>query len=88
VRVRTRQGEVVVVAELTDRMMEGVVSLPHGYGHDRPDTRQRVAARYPGVNVNLLTDASYLDALSGNAVLNAYPVSLESVEEGADANRA
>ena len=54
--------------------MPGVVSLPHGWGHDAPGTRLSVAARRPGVNVNRLTDDGVVDEVSGNAVLNGVPV--------------
>jgi anaerobic selenocysteine-containing dehydrogenase len=64
------------VAEVTDAVRRGVVSLPHGWGHDRPGTRLRHAAADPGVNVNQLLDGSLLDPLSGNAVLNGVPVEL------------
>ncbi|HKU41014.1 MAG TPA: molybdopterin dinucleotide binding domain-containing protein, partial [Polyangiales bacterium] len=76
VRVRSSVGEVLAPAELTDSVMPGVVSLPHGFGHDRPGTAQRVATANAGVNFNLLTDASSLDRLSGNAVLNGIEVQL------------
>ncbi len=73
-RVRSRVGEVVAPVRVSDEMMPGVVSLPHGHGHADPDARLAVAARQPGVNSNLLTDERGLDALSGNAVLNGIPV--------------
>jgi anaerobic selenocysteine-containing dehydrogenase len=76
VRIRTNMGELLAAAELTDAIMPGVVSLPHGYGHDRPGTRQRVASANAGVNFNLLTDAQSIDPLSGNAVLSGIPVTL------------
>ena len=57
-------------------MMRGVVSLPHGHGHDAPGARLSVASRRPGVNSNLLSDETLLDALSGNAVLNGIPVEI------------
>jgi len=76
VRIQSRVGELLAPAEVTDKIMRGVVSLPHGYGHDRPGTRQRVATANAGVNVNLLTDAKAIDPLSGNAVLNGIPVTL------------
>ncbi len=56
--------------------MCGVVSLPHGFGHDRPGTRMTVAAAHAGANVNLLSDAATRDAPSGNAALNAVPVTV------------
>ena len=55
------------------------MSLPHGYGHDLAGIRTEVASRRPGVNTNLLTDDAPLDPLSGNAVLNGIPVTLEAV---------
>ncbi|BFO20196.1 hypothetical protein SHKM778_65840 [Streptomyces sp. KM77-8] len=63
-----------VPAEITDGVRPGVVSLPHGWGHDRPGTRTRHAAADPGANVNQLLDGSLLDPLSGTAVLNGVPV--------------
>ena len=62
--------------EVTDAIMPGVVSIPHGWGHDAPGTRLDVAGRRPGVNSNVLADEQLLDPLSGNAVLNGIPVEL------------
>ncbi|MFG2252215.1 molybdopterin oxidoreductase family protein [Streptomyces mirabilis] len=76
VRVKGAGGEVVAPAEVTDIVRRGVVSLPHGWGHDRPGTRMSHAALDPGVNVNQLLDGSLLDPLSGTAVLNGVPVEL------------
>ncbi|MCI3275609.1 molybdopterin-dependent oxidoreductase [Streptomyces cylindrosporus] len=76
VRVKGAGGEVVVKAEVTDGIRRGVVSLPHGWGHDRPGTRLSHAATDPGVNVNQLLDGSLLDPLSGNAVLNGVPIEI------------
>ncbi|MFI6935108.1 molybdopterin oxidoreductase family protein [Streptomyces sp. NPDC050287] len=74
VRVKGAGGEVTAPAEVTDGVRPGVVSLPHGWGHDRPGTRLSHASADPGVNVNQLLDGSLLDPLSGNAVLNGVPV--------------
>ncbi|MET8166669.1 molybdopterin oxidoreductase family protein [Streptomyces sp. NPDC005329] len=79
VRVKGAGGEVTAPAEVTDGVRRGVVSLPHGWGHDRPGTRLSHAAADPGVNVNQLLDGSLLDPLSGNAVLNGVPVELTAV---------
>jgi anaerobic selenocysteine-containing dehydrogenase len=76
VRVKGAGGEVTAPAEVTDAVRPGVVSLPHGWGHDRPGARLTHAATDPGVNVNQLLDGSLLDPLSGNAVLNGVPVTL------------
>ncbi|MGQ4363912.1 molybdopterin oxidoreductase family protein [Streptomyces sp. SAS_272] len=79
VRVTGAGGEVTAPAEVTDGVRRGVVSLPHGWGHDRPGTRLSHAAADPGVNVNQLLDGSLLDPLSGNAVLNGVPVRLAAI---------
>ncbi|MFG3096723.1 molybdopterin oxidoreductase family protein [Streptomyces sp. NPDC048202] len=76
VRIKGAGGEVTAPAEVTDAIRPGVVSLPHGWGHDRPGTRQTHAGREPGVNVNQLLDGTLLDPLSGTAVLNGIPVRL------------
>ncbi|WP_405672582.1 molybdopterin oxidoreductase family protein [Streptomyces sp. NBC_01530] len=81
VRVKGAGGEVTAPAEVTDGVRPGVVSLPHGWGHDRPGTRLSHAATDPGVNVNQLLDGSLLDPLSGNAVLNGVPVEITAVAE-------
>ncbi|MFC5182925.1 molybdopterin oxidoreductase family protein [Actinomadura harenae] len=76
VRVTSRTGDVEAVASPTDTVMPGVVSLPHGWGHDLPGTRTRVATARPGVNVNAITDDQLIDPLSGNAAFNGVPVTL------------
>jgi anaerobic selenocysteine-containing dehydrogenase len=68
--------EIDVVVELSDEMMPGVVSLPHGWGHDQPGTRLRVAAQRPGANLNALLDEHLRDPLSGNAVLGGVPIAM------------
>ncbi len=73
-RVRSRVGEVIAPVEITDEVMPGVISLPHGYGHDLPGVRMDVARRRAGVNVNLLSDDERIDLPSGNAALNGVPV--------------
>jgi anaerobic selenocysteine-containing dehydrogenase len=72
--VRSRVGELVVPVEVTDAIRPGVVSIPHGWGHDRPGTRMGVAREHAGVNSNLLADPELFDRPSGNAVLNGIPV--------------
>ena len=79
VRLRSRVGEVEVPVEVTADVMPGVVCLPHGWGHDRPGARMQVARAHAGVNSNRLTDELAIDALSGNAVLNGIPVTVEAV---------
>jgi anaerobic selenocysteine-containing dehydrogenase len=72
--VRSRSGEVAVTVEVTDAIMPGVVSIPHGWGHGMDGADLAVAATRPGVNSNLLADSELFDPLSGNAVLNGIPV--------------
>jgi anaerobic selenocysteine-containing dehydrogenase len=76
-RVVSRVGDIVAPVEVTEDVMPGVVSLPHGWGHNLPGARLSVAREHPGVNTNRLTDGAVLDDLSGNAALNAIPVELK-----------
>jgi anaerobic selenocysteine-containing dehydrogenase len=76
VSVKSKVGLIELPVSLSDDMMPGVISIPHGWGHVMEDIRLSVAAEHPGVNVNLLTDENFLDVLSGNAALNGVPVSL------------
>lgn len=64
--------------QLDEGVMEGVVSLPHGWGHDLPGTRLAVAAQRPGANLNALLDERARDPLSGNAVLSGAPVTVRA----------
>jgi anaerobic selenocysteine-containing dehydrogenase len=79
-RIRSRVGEVDAPVVVTEDMMPGVVSLPHGWGHDRPGVRMQVARANAGVSANDLTDEQIIDPLSGNAVLNAVPVTIAPAE--------
>lgn len=78
VRLRSRVGEVVVEVQASEEMMPGVVSLPHGWGHDRDGIRLQIAQQHAGASSNDLTDEHYLDAVSGNAALNGLPVTVEA----------
>jgi len=73
-RVTSRVGEITVPVSVTDEVMRGVVSLPHGYGHQRPGTRWVVAQRNAGVSVNDLTDDRAVDEVSGGAAFSGVPV--------------
>jgi anaerobic selenocysteine-containing dehydrogenase len=74
--VTSRVGSVQAPVEVTESIRPGVVSLPHGWGHDLPGTRLRVAAEHAGVNSNTLSDDAALDPLSGTSVLNGIPVTV------------
>ena len=72
---RTIEAEI----QITDEMMPGVVSLPHGWGHDQPGSQLEVAAAHPGANLNALMDENRRDPLSGNAVLSGMEVEMTRV---------
>ncbi len=76
VQVSSRAGAVEAYVEVTAAMMPGVVSLPHGYGHARNGVKTAIANQHPGVNCNAVTEAQYLDELSGNAAVNGVGVSI------------
>ena len=74
--VSSEAGSLIVAAEVTDAIKPGVVSLPHGWGHDRPGTRLSVAQEHPGVNTNVLSPGDFVDVPSGNAAVNGIPVTV------------
>ncbi|RUP05646.1 MAG: molybdopterin dinucleotide-binding protein [Mycobacterium sp.] len=76
VTVKSESGEIKVPVEITDAIKPGVVSMPHGWGHDKPGTRLAVANGSPGVNTNVLSPPTLLDEPSGNGVLNGIPVTV------------
>ncbi len=77
----TRQGprSIEALVHVSSDMMPGVVSLPHGWGHDLPGTSQKLAAQRPGANLNTLLDEDLRDPLSGNAVLSGVAVEMSAV---------
>jgi Molydopterin dinucleotide binding domain len=72
--VRSRTGAVTIPVEVTDAIRVGVVSIPHGWGHDLEGVEMSVARRHAGVNSNLLADEQLIDPICGNAILNGIPV--------------
>ena len=76
VTLASRVGSIDVTVEVSEDMMPGVVSLPHGFGHNRPGIRMQTAAAHAGVSCNDVTDDQYLDVLSGNAAVNGVPVTV------------
>jgi anaerobic selenocysteine-containing dehydrogenase len=78
-RITSTAGHTVTAqVELSDTVMPGVVSLPHGWGHDAAGAQLRIAALRPGVNLNVLMDERQTDPLSGNAVLSGVAVTLRA----------
>jgi anaerobic selenocysteine-containing dehydrogenase len=80
-RARIVNGTRAIEAEveISDDMMPGVVSLPHGWGHALPGTRLGVAAERPGASLNAILDDARRDPLSGNAVLGGVPITMEPI---------
>ena len=79
VEVSSRVGSVRLPAEISEEMMPGVLSIPHGWGHDHEDIRQSIAQAHAGVSINDLTDPMLLDELTGNAALSGVPVKVAVV---------
>jgi anaerobic selenocysteine-containing dehydrogenase len=79
VRVSSKLGSIQIPAEITEDIMLGVISIPHGWGHNHEDTQLSVASKRPGVNVNILIDDGFVDKLTGTSVLNGVPVDVEKI---------
>jgi anaerobic selenocysteine-containing dehydrogenase len=75
-RLASEAGAVDVPIEISDSVIPGVVSMPHGWGHARAGVRLAVATAHGGVSVNDITSETHLDTLSGNAAFNGLPVTL------------
>ncbi|HYW70578.1 MAG TPA: molybdopterin-dependent oxidoreductase [Pyrinomonadaceae bacterium] len=82
--VRSRAGALDIPIEISDEIMPGVVSIPHGWGHNRTGTQLAVAEQHAGQSINDLTDNQAIDALCGTAAFSATPVTVEA----ASASRA
>ncbi len=79
VRIASRVGEIEIELEITDKIMQGVVSIPHGWGHQRKGIQLSTAQEHAGVSINDLTDEQYVDQLSGNAAFSAVPVEVNKL---------
>ncbi|BBM83900.1 molybdopterin oxidoreductase family protein [Candidatus Uabimicrobium amorphum] len=78
--VTSRVGEIKIEVEIHDKVMPGVVSIPHGWGHGRKGVQLETAQQHAGVSINDLTDELYIDTVSGNAALNGVPVEISPVK--------
>ena len=79
VRVKTSNAQIELEAKLSEEMMPGVISIPHGWGHEGKDTQQKIALENKGGNLNALGDDLAIDPVSGNADLHirnvkVYPI--------------
>ena len=77
IEVRSRIGAIQIKAELSDEMMAGAISIPHGWGHHRDGIQLDVAAAHAGVSINDIIDDELVDELCGVSVINATPVTIE-----------
>jgi anaerobic selenocysteine-containing dehydrogenase len=76
--VNSNVGKVTLPVEITDTMMQGVVSMPHGWGHHRNGTKISIAQNHAGVSLNDLTNNMKLDVLTGNADFSGTRVKIEA----------
>ena len=79
VRVKTSNAQIELEAKLSEEMMPGVISIPHGWGHEGKGTQQKIALENKGGNLNALGDDLAIDPVSGNADLHirnvkVYPI--------------
>jgi anaerobic selenocysteine-containing dehydrogenase len=89
VELGSRVGSVRVPLEITDAIMPGVVSMPHGFGHGRDGVQLSVAREVaPGVSLNDVTDDRLFDPLTGMAIINGVPVSVRLTDVPADESDA
>jgi anaerobic selenocysteine-containing dehydrogenase len=78
VTVTSTVGQVKLPVEITENIMPGVVSIPHGWGHHRKGTKIAIAKDNAGVSLNDLTNNMQLDVLTGNADFSGTTVKVES----------
>lgn len=81
VELSSRAGEIEVPVEITDSMMPGVVSLPHGWGHGRQGVRLTVAGAHAGASINDVTDENFVDELTGTSALSGVRVKVRALEQ-------
>lgn len=68
---------IVLMVEITEDIMPGVVSVPHGWGHHRTGTGQTVAAAHAGASINDVLSDQQTDPLVGTSVLNGQRVKVK-----------
>ena len=79
VQVCSRTGSLEIPVEISDEIMPGVISIPHGWGHDRLGIQMAVAEQHAGRSINDLTDDQSIDALCGTAAFNGTWVSVTNI---------
>jgi anaerobic selenocysteine-containing dehydrogenase len=81
VQVSSRTGTLEIPVEISEDIMPGVVSIPHGWGHNRPGIQMAVAAQHAGASINDLTDDQSIDTLCGTAAFNGTWVSVSNITD-------
>jgi anaerobic selenocysteine-containing dehydrogenase len=76
VTVTSAAGSISVEVASSNDIMPGVVSLPHGFGHNRPGVMLSVANQVAGPSANDITDAAFTDPVAGTAAVNGVPVTV------------
>lgn len=74
-------GTIRLAAELSEDLMPGVISVPHGWGHHRAGIQQEVAAAHAGVSINDVIGTEACDPITGMAILNGVSVSVRAVSK-------
>ena len=77
--VESKVGMLHIETQITDDIMQGVISIPHGWGHSMQGTQLEIASKHPGVNLNILSDDKFVDKLTGTTAFNGIPVSVSKV---------
>jgi anaerobic selenocysteine-containing dehydrogenase len=67
IKIISNVGSIELPVEISDEMKEGVLSIPHGFGHNRNGTKIKLAEENAGESINDLTDDNKIDKLTGNA---------------------
>lgn len=85
--VESRVGMLYIETQITHDIMQGVISIPHGWGHDLDGIQLEIASKHAGVNVNKLSDDAFVDRLTGTSALNGIPVKVCKVKTGDEKSR-
>lgn len=81
IKVISKTNEITIPVAITEDIKQGIISIPHGWGHVYTDAQLQIANKHPGVNINLLMDETQIDELSGNAVLSGVPIRIKKLVE-------
>ncbi len=81
VTVSSPAASLEIPVQISQGIMPGVVSIPHGWGHGATGARLGVAGEHAGINVNRLLSSDRVDPLSGNAIQNGVKVDIEPIPQ-------